>query len=282
MRRRLSRVVVAVTAAVVVAVAGGVTYAVAEIGGGGVINGCYKSQNGQLRLIDPASDSCHPSETAISWSQTGPQGPKGDKGDPGPAGPQGPAGPAGPKGDTGDQGLQGPAGPQGPAGSQGIPGPQGPMGPQGPAGPQGATGPQGPAGLGGLPPLGRFTPTQIVRGAILTCASSSGLPFEFSSCVGPKLNGMDIRSGVGEAATICDAVTGPPVSSTPIALGEANLPFFIWNGSNWALHADRTPLMTEVVCEVPASAAAARTSTRVSGRQLKSPARSSSPSRKGR
>jgi hypothetical protein len=40
----------------VVAIAGAVTYAVADIGGGGVINGCYKTQNGQLRLIDPASD----------------------------------------------------------------------------------------------------------------------------------------------------------------------------------------------------------------------------------
>jgi hypothetical protein len=73
----------AITAVAVVAIAGGVTYAVADIGGGGVINGCYKSQNGQLRLIDPAADSCHPSETAISWGQTGTQGPKGDKGDKG-------------------------------------------------------------------------------------------------------------------------------------------------------------------------------------------------------
>jgi hypothetical protein len=102
MRRRFSRVVVAITAVAVVAIAGGVTYAVAEIGGGGVINGCYKSQNGQLRLIDPATDSCHPSETAISWSQIGPQGPKGDKGD---------------KGDPGPQGLTGPQGPAGPPGA---------------------------------------------------------------------------------------------------------------------------------------------------------------------
>jgi hypothetical protein len=89
MRRRFPRVVLAITAVAVVAIAGGVTYAVADIGDGGVINGCYKSQNGQLRLIDPATDSCHPSETAISWSQTGPQGPKGDKGDTGPPGPPG-------------------------------------------------------------------------------------------------------------------------------------------------------------------------------------------------
>src|SRR5215207_4217381 len=104
MRRRFSRVALAITAVAIVAIAGGVTYAVAQIGGGGVINGCYKSQNGQLRVIDPATDSCHPSETAISWSQTGPQGPKGDKGDkgdPGPPGPEGPPGPQGPAGPAG-------------------------------------------------------------------------------------------------------------------------------------------------------------------------------------
>jgi hypothetical protein len=89
MRRRIRRVALAITAVAVVAIAGGVTYAVADIGSGGVINGCYKSQNGQLRLIDPAADNCLPSETAISWGQTGTQGPpgpkgdKGDKGDPG-------------------------------------------------------------------------------------------------------------------------------------------------------------------------------------------------------
>jgi hypothetical protein len=90
MRRRLRRVALAVIAVVVVAIAGGVTYAVADTGSGGVINGCYKSMNGQLRLIDPAADSCLPSETAISWGQTGTQGPKGDEGDPGPQGPPGP------------------------------------------------------------------------------------------------------------------------------------------------------------------------------------------------
>jgi hypothetical protein len=89
MRRRIRRVVLALTAVMVVTIAGGVTYAVAQVGSGGVINGCYKSQNGQLRLIDPAADHCLPSETPISWGQTGtqgppgPPGPKGDKGDPG-------------------------------------------------------------------------------------------------------------------------------------------------------------------------------------------------------
>jgi hypothetical protein len=116
MRRRFRRVALTVSAVVVVAIAGGVTYAVADIGGGGVINGCYKSQNGQLRLIDPATDSCHPSETAISWNQTGPQGPQGPTGPAGPQGPTGPQGPAGPAGPQGPQGATGPAGPQGPAG----------------------------------------------------------------------------------------------------------------------------------------------------------------------
>jgi hypothetical protein len=95
MRRRVTRIALAITAVVVVAIAGGVTYAVAQIGSGGLLHGCYTSANGQLRLIDPATDSCHPSETPISWSQTGPQGLKGDPGPPGPAGPQGPAGPTG-------------------------------------------------------------------------------------------------------------------------------------------------------------------------------------------
>ncbi len=132
MRRCLSRVALAITAVAIVVIAGAVTYAVADIGGGGVIHGCYKSQNGQLRLIDPATDSCRPSETAISWSQTGPQGPPGPTG---PAGPQGPTGPAGPQGPTGPAGPQGPTGPQGPKGDTG---PTGPTGPQGPKGDPGA------------------------------------------------------------------------------------------------------------------------------------------------
>jgi hypothetical protein len=95
MHRRVRRVALAVTAVIVVTIAGGVTYAVAGIGGGGVINGCYKAQNGQLRLIDPATDHCLPSEKSISWNQTGTQGPPG---------------PTGPKGATGATGATGPAG----------------------------------------------------------------------------------------------------------------------------------------------------------------------------
>ncbi len=56
----------------------------------GVINGCFNRVNGNLRVIDTATDSCANHEIAIAWNQTGPQGPAG------PAGPQGPAGPPGP------------------------------------------------------------------------------------------------------------------------------------------------------------------------------------------
>jgi Collagen triple helix repeat (20 copies) len=113
MHGRFRRGALAVTAVALVAIAGAVTYAVADVGGGGVINGCYKSQNGQLRVIDPATDHCLPSETAISWNQTGTQGP------PGPTGPAGPTGPQGPTGDTGATGPAGPTGATGPTGPQG-------------------------------------------------------------------------------------------------------------------------------------------------------------------
>ena len=122
-----------------------------------VIYGCFKKQNGQLRIVNSPSD-CKPSEVAISWNLAGPKGDKGDKGDPGP---EGPLGPAGPQGAQGEQGLQGPAGadgkdgadgaqgPAGPPGEQGLEGPKGDKGDkgdQGEPGPVGATGPQGPKG----------------------------------------------------------------------------------------------------------------------------------------
>ena len=125
MRRRVSRLAVAVTAVAVVAIAGAVTYAVADIG--------------QLRLIDPATDSCNPSETAISWSQTGPQGPKGDPG------------PPGPKGDKGDQGVQGPVGPMGPQGPKGDKGDPGPQGERGPGAIVASVGSSGFLGIGNSP-----------------------------------------------------------------------------------------------------------------------------------
>ena len=49
----------------------------------GIIHACYKI-NGQLRLIDPGTSNCDPSETLLAWNQTGPQGPVGPQGPPGP------------------------------------------------------------------------------------------------------------------------------------------------------------------------------------------------------
>jgi Collagen triple helix repeat (20 copies) len=117
MHRRFRRGALAVAAVALVAIAGAVTYAVADVGGGGVINGCYKSQNGQLRVIDPATGRCLPSEKSISWSQTGPQGPPGPRG---PTGPKGATGATGPKGATGLTGAKGATGPTGPAGPPGA------------------------------------------------------------------------------------------------------------------------------------------------------------------
>jgi hypothetical protein len=131
--------------------AGGVVAYAAIPDSGGVIHGCYQKNVGNLRVIDPASDSCRPSEIAITWSQTGPQGIPGPQG---PAGPAGPQGPQGPKGDTGATGPAGPAGPAGPKGDTGATGATGPAGPTGPPGPKGDkgdkgdTGPTGPPGPG--------------------------------------------------------------------------------------------------------------------------------------
>jgi hypothetical protein len=246
MRRRIRRVALAVTAVAAVAIAGGVTYAVAQVGSGGVINGCYKSQNGQLRVIDPATDSCLPSETPISWSQTGPQGPKGDKGDPGP---------------------QGPAEPPGPTGATGPPGPQGATGP---------TGPQGPPGLSGLPPIDRFTPTQIVRGAILTCASTRTDSI-VTVCEGMRLNGLEVLYDLPEAHEICIAVSGDGARQLSTD-ALAAVPYFIWNGSNWALDSTRDVRMATLTCNVSPSAAAAR----MIRKQPTSVARSGTHGRKGR
>jgi hypothetical protein len=61
----------------------------------GVIHGCYKTNKGDLRVIDPSSQdkdlkSCKNDETSLYWNQTGLKGatgPQGPIGLPGPAGP---------------------------------------------------------------------------------------------------------------------------------------------------------------------------------------------------
>lgn len=115
-------------AAAIFVVAAGVAWA-AIPSTGGVINGCYGTQNGGLRLIDSeAGGACLNSETPISWNQVGPKGDPGIQGPKGDTGLQGPQGIQGPKGDTGPQGPQGVQGPKGDQGPQGVQGPQGPPG----------------------------------------------------------------------------------------------------------------------------------------------------------
>ena len=70
------------------AVAGGIAWA-AIPGAGGVINGCYQKNEGQLRVIDPGAESCRSSEVAIAWNQQGVKGEKGDKGEAGTPGKDG-------------------------------------------------------------------------------------------------------------------------------------------------------------------------------------------------
>ena len=48
--------------------AGGVAWA-AIPSAGGVINGCYQKNEGQLRVIDPSSDTCRKSEVPIGWNE---------------------------------------------------------------------------------------------------------------------------------------------------------------------------------------------------------------------
>jgi hypothetical protein len=63
----------------VLAAVGGIAYATIP-DENGVIHGCRNNGSGSLRVIDSASQSCTPAETALDWNQLGP---KGDKGDPG-------------------------------------------------------------------------------------------------------------------------------------------------------------------------------------------------------
>jgi hypothetical protein len=140
-------------ATAVLAAGGGIAYA--ALPSGEAIHGCVQKSSGQLRVIDPASDSCKSQESAVDWSVTGPAGSQG------PAGPQGPAGA---KGDKGDPGQAGAAGAPGAKGDAGIQGPTGPTGPKGDKGDRGDVGRPGQQGLKGDPgPQGPATPQYFAR-----------------------------------------------------------------------------------------------------------------------
>ncbi len=83
-------IAIAAGAAVVLAVAG---VAVASIpNADNVINGCYNTGSGALRVIDTSSSQCTSKETALSWNQQGVPGTPGSPGTPGAPGPAGPQG----------------------------------------------------------------------------------------------------------------------------------------------------------------------------------------------
>jgi collagen triple helix repeat protein len=235
MHRRIRRGALAISAVALVAIAGAVTYAVAGIGDGGVINGCYKTQNGQLRVIDPASASCLPSETAISWNRTGPTGARGPTGPPGPMGQRGPTGPPGPKGATGAAGPAGAKGTTGAAGPKGATGAAGPKGATGAAGATGLTGPRGPTGSSGLSGYQQISHT---------VQPVSDLALDFVACPAGE---VPVGGGASVSGVIRNAAGQSPsvVISNPTTTGWQTVAVAPVGFGSWSL-------TTYVICANPA------------------------------
>jgi hypothetical protein len=60
----------------------------ADIPDSGVINACYRTSSGGLRVIDESTgEACKPSETSLSWNHQGLRGATGPTGPPGLPGP---------------------------------------------------------------------------------------------------------------------------------------------------------------------------------------------------
>jgi hypothetical protein len=113
-RRRPSPALAVALAALVVAAAGGAMAAIPA--GDGTIQACYSKIGGGLRVIDPDSNNvfmrrCNGTESALSFSQRGPQGIQGIQGIQGVPGPPGTNGTNGTNGTDGKDGAQGPPGP---------------------------------------------------------------------------------------------------------------------------------------------------------------------------
>ncbi len=102
-----------VGACLVVGVGAIATVVQADIGGGGVIQGCYDS-GGNVKVV--AALPCPKGFTALSWNQTGPTGPMGATGATGATGAAGPTGATGVTGAAGATGATGVTGATGPAG----------------------------------------------------------------------------------------------------------------------------------------------------------------------
>jgi hypothetical protein len=73
MFKRLGTRAVQILVIAVAAGIGGAAVAYATIpDSNGLIHGCYKTGNGDLRVIDGAGGSCKPGETALNWTQIKP------------------------------------------------------------------------------------------------------------------------------------------------------------------------------------------------------------------
>jgi hypothetical protein len=80
--KRRDLLAAAAGAAAALALGGGIaTAAIPE--SGGAIDGCYQNVEGQLRVIDPQTDMCRPSELPLRWSEEGQPGEQGSPGAPG-------------------------------------------------------------------------------------------------------------------------------------------------------------------------------------------------------
>ncbi len=126
------------------------------------------------------------------------------------------------------------------AAQAGTPGPQGPEGPVGPEGPEG---PAGPSGI--TPAPGKFTPTQIVEGAIVSCGtvSASGL-----MCSQPLVNGIAIED-TDTADVICAATVGTGEDGVGVLLGAGDR--YTYAMSSWSI-VDGTLTVTDITCTDPA------------------------------
>lgn len=148
---------------------------------------------------------------------------------------------------AGGPGEPGPQGEQGIQGEQGLQGLQGEPGLQGTQGQQGIQGEPGPQGTSGLVAVGRFTPTQLVEGAVLTCTSTS-VNADFTACANAKLNGIDLPYSQAAADAICAVITGK--GNVGISSPQNSSPVFAWNGATWVLDPTGFGGLTELKCDV--------------------------------
>jgi hypothetical protein len=128
----------------------------------------------------------------------------------------------------------------------GIKGDQGVQGIQGIQGETGDAGPQGDAGANAAEPVfGQFLASQIVKGAVLTCATFSSTATTVT-CNGMKLNGLDVRLGPTEANVVCNAATGRGYNS---ASGMGVVPQGLsWTAGAWTFSPSSMSPMNNVTC----------------------------------